>query len=83
VRREFDCLRHRLEVLGERSFLHAVLVRLVKHFWDDENLRIIEAGSRAAREFLQEQERSLAQGAARDAPPPAERLRSARKPVRP
>jgi hypothetical protein len=56
VQQEFACLRSRLEVLGERSFLHAVLVRLVKYFWDDENLRIIEAGSRAAQDFLKDQE---------------------------
>lgn len=59
IRQEFACLRTRLEVLGERSFLHAVLVRLVKYFWDDENLRIIEAGSRAAQDFLKDQDRPL------------------------
>ncbi len=59
VRQEFACLRTRLEVLGERSFLHAVLVRLVMYFWDDENLRIIEAGSRAAQDFLKDQDRPL------------------------
>ena len=52
IRDEFECLRQRVEILGERSFFHAVLVRLVKYFWDDENLRIVEAGSRAAQEFL-------------------------------
>jgi len=67
VRQEFACLRSRLEVLGERSFLHSVLVRLVKHFWDDENLRIIEAGSRAAQAFLADPEHSLA--VARSEPP--------------
>ncbi|MCK6462039.1 MAG: hypothetical protein L6Q95_19325, partial [Planctomycetes bacterium] len=55
VRQEFASLRTRLEVLGERSFLHAVLVRLVMYFWDDENLRIVEAGSRAAQDFLTDQ----------------------------
>lgn len=59
VRQEFASLRSRLEVLGERSFLHAVLVRLVKYFWDDENLRIIEAGSRAAQDFLKDQDHPL------------------------
>jgi len=80
VRQEFACLRTRLEVLGERSFLHAVLVRLVMYFWDDENLRIIEAGSRAAQDFLTDQDRPLsgarsqASSAARPAPPPEPRL---------
>jgi len=60
VRREFECLHARVEVLGERSFLHAVLVRLVKYFWDDENLRIVEAGSRAAQEFLRRREQAAA-----------------------
>jgi hypothetical protein len=76
VRQEFASLRTRLEVLGERSFLHAVLVRLVMYFWDDENLRIVEAGSRAALDFLTDQDRSLAAAraeapvAARATPPP-------------
>jgi len=52
IREEFDCLRRHIEVLGERSFFHAVLVRLVKYFWDEENLRLVEAGSRAAQQFL-------------------------------
>jgi hypothetical protein len=60
VKQEFACLRTRLEVLGERSFLHAVLVRLVMYFWDDENLRIVEAGSRAAQDFLRHDDRPLA-----------------------
>jgi pyruvate/2-oxoglutarate dehydrogenase complex dihydrolipoamide acyltransferase (E2) component len=59
VKQEFAVLHTRLEVLGERSFLHAVLVRLVMYFWDDENLRIIEAGSRAAQDFLRDQDRPL------------------------
>jgi hypothetical protein len=91
VRREFECLRARLEILGERSFLHAVLVRLVKYFWDDENLRIVEAGSRAAQEFLREQERLAPRAPekppeakpAAPVPPTGERLRAAYKPLRP
>ena len=63
VREEFECLHTRVEVLGERSFLHAVLVRLVKYFWDDENLRIVEAGSRAAQDFLRKQEQASAPAA--------------------
>ncbi|HEX5137742.1 MAG TPA: hypothetical protein VFY93_12260 [Planctomycetota bacterium] len=80
VRQEFACLRTRLEVLGERSFLHAVLVRLVMYFWDDENLRIVEAGSRAAQDFLMDQDRPLSgarsdpPAAARPSPPPEPRL---------
>jgi len=87
VRQEFACLRTRLEVLGERSFLHAVLVRLVKHFWDDENLRIIEAGSRAAQAFLKDQDHSLATAraetpvpATRSAPPSEPPVRDAAPP---
>lgn len=72
VRQEFLSLRGRLEVLGERSFLHAVLVRLVKYFWDDENLRIIEAGSRAAQDFLKDQDPPLST-AAKVEPPAATR----------
>jgi len=68
VRQEFASLRSRLEVLGERSFLHAVLVRLVKYFWDDENLRIVEAGSRAAQDFLRDEDHPLAQMAKSDVP---------------
>jgi hypothetical protein len=77
IRQEFDCLRSRLEVLGERSFLHAVLVRLVKYFWDDENLRIIEAGSRAAQDFLKDQEHQRPPLVATP-PPPAERVAAER-----
>jgi hypothetical protein len=56
----------------------------VKHFWDDENLRIVEAGSRAAQEFLREQEEALPLAPERAAPTPpgAERLRAAYKPLR-
>ena len=49
---EFESLRNRVEVLGEKSFFHAVLVRLVKYFWDAENLRLVEEGSEAAQQFL-------------------------------
>jgi hypothetical protein len=68
IRQEFACLRTRLEVLGERSFLHAVLVRLVMYFWDDENLRIVEAGSRAAQDFLKDEDRPLSSAARAEAP---------------
>jgi len=52
IREEFDSLRDRVAALSERSFLEAVLVRLVKYFWDDENLRIVEGASRAAEELF-------------------------------
>jgi hypothetical protein len=89
VRQEFAALRSRLEVLGERSFLHAVLVRLVKYFWDDENLRIIEAGSRAAQDFLRDEDHPLsampkaesaAAARAVPKPPPQAAPRVAQKP---
>ncbi len=90
VRQEFAALRSRLEVLGERSFLHAVLVRLVKYFWDDENLRIVEAGSRAAQDFLRDDDHPLAQAerapaplAARAASKPEAAARNATRPEPP
>jgi hypothetical protein len=79
VRQEFAVLHTRLEVLGERSFLHAVLVRLVMYFWDDENLRIVEAGSRAAQDFLMDQGRPLS--AARSEPPAAARATAPLEPA--
>jgi hypothetical protein len=52
IRAEFAGLADRAGAMGERSFLQAVLVRLVQHFWDEERLGLAEAGARAARDFL-------------------------------
>lgn len=52
VREEFDSLRERVGFLDERSFFRAVLVRLIRYFWDERNLQLVSAGQQAAEEFL-------------------------------
>jgi hypothetical protein len=52
IRDEFECLRERVFMLDERSFFHAVLVRLIRYFWDERNLKLVEEGRAAAEEFL-------------------------------
>jgi len=52
IREEFESLKERAAILGERHFFQSVLVRLVKYFWDDENLRLVEAAGTAAASLL-------------------------------
>ena len=47
IREDFERLHECAELLGERDFLHFVLVRLVKHLWDEDNLRVVEGAPRA------------------------------------
>jgi len=52
IKADFASLRECVGALGERSFLQAVLVRLIQHFWDEQNLRLVEDGNQAATAFL-------------------------------
>ena len=54
IREEFASLRQRAAILGERHFFQSVLVRLVKYFWDDANLRLVEAAGKAAAGLLED-----------------------------
>jgi hypothetical protein len=52
IRDEFDSLRDRVRFFDERSFFRAVLVRLIRYFWDERNLQLVSAGQQAAEDFL-------------------------------
>lgn len=49
IHEDFESLRARAAVLNERDFLYSVLVRLVKHLWDEENLSVVDGVGRATR----------------------------------
>ena len=49
IHEDFESLRARAAVLNERDFLYSVLVRLVKHLWDEESLSVVDGVGRATR----------------------------------
>jgi hypothetical protein len=60
IRADFERLRELAGVLQERDFLNAVLVRLIKHLWDEENLGLIDGVGRATQALFEDRARGRA-----------------------
>lgn len=65
IRADFERLRMLAGVLNERSFLNAVLVRLVKHLWDEETLGLIDGVGLATQALFEDRARGRAAVAAK------------------